>query len=147
MYTTHRGFLSPGQCELVAIPEDLTRRSRNAALGWGCGYIAMCPTMRVPEVARWNREVVYECVWNLLCAVERHNLAVEKGGMGKKIESLLMSPLATGIGKVSPAKWASQLIVALKHWEQSGREKEVWESMGWEAAERFAMEVEKTHEL
>jgi hypothetical protein len=54
--------------------------------------------MREPGEVRWDREVVYECVWGLLCQVEGHNRATEGGG---GIGRILITPLAVGVGKVS----------------------------------------------
>src|SRR5436305_394900 len=78
-----RGFAPPGTCTLVEFPEQLKTNDR------GCKWVALCPTMREPENVDWNREVVYECVWSLLCQVEGHNR-----GSRERIRSVLMTPLA-----------------------------------------------------
>ena len=91
LYDKWRGFAPPGSCTLVEFPEELKQNAR------GCSWVAICPTMKEPENVNWDREVVYECVWSLLCQVEGHN----RRHPGKKIRTILMTPLAAGIGKVS----------------------------------------------
>ena len=77
LYKMSRGFAAPGTCTLIPIPKDFAERSRTGDR-WGCRWLALCPTMRVPDNVEWDREVVYDCVWNLLCAIERHNRDVEE---------------------------------------------------------------------
>ena len=114
LYSEWRGFAPPGTCTLVRIPESFKVRSRNV---WGTKFLALCPTMRTPQEVEWDREVVYEAIWSLMCAVDKHNMAVVEGKADgeARIESLLMTPMATGIGKVSAERWAGQLCLALKH--------------------------------
>ncbi|KAK8099699.1 uncharacterized protein PG998_012940 [Apiospora kogelbergensis] len=144
LYRTCRGFAAPGTCTLVAIPRDFAGRCRSRN-PWGARRVALCPTMRLPSDAEWNREVVYECVWALLCAVDNHNRAVREGGEEEEeIRSVLMTPLATGVGRVSPERWASQAVLALKHFEDASRNPETWSKLGWEELGRYSVEVEAT---
>jgi len=153
LYRKWRGFAPPGTCTLVNIPADFGPRSRSRNV-WGAKRIALCPTMRLPSDAAWNREVVYECVWGLLCAIDNHNRAVregkEAGGAdsdGEEIRSVLMTPLATGVGRVSPERWAAQAVLALKHFEDASRNPETWSKLGWEELGRYSVEVEATWKL
>ncbi|KAK8024658.1 hypothetical protein PG993_012724 [Apiospora rasikravindrae] len=108
--------------------------------------------MRLPSNAEWNREVVYECVWGLLCAVDNHNRAVREakaagnddGNGDAEIRSVLMTPLATGVGRVSPERWASQAVLALKHFEDASRNPETWSRLGWKELGDYSLEVEST---
>ncbi|KAK7972171.1 hypothetical protein PG988_006305 [Apiospora saccharicola] len=159
LYGKWRGFAPPGTCTLVKIPWDDDKgadakfaasktRSRNV---WGVKRVALCPTMRLPTSAEWNREVVYECVWSLLCAVDNHNRAVREGKLSadeaddaEEIRSVLMTPLATGVGRVSPERWASQAVLALKHFEDASRNPEAWSRLGWKELGDYSVEVEAT---
>ncbi|KAK8073174.1 hypothetical protein PG994_004073 [Apiospora phragmitis] len=156
LYRRWRGFAPPGTCTLVEIP-DLTEgwagrsRSRNV---WSVRRVALCPTMRLPSDANWDREVVYECVWSLLCAIDNHNRevrerkgkAAENGGDrdGEEIRSVLMTPLATGVGGVSPERWAAQAVLALKHFEDASRNPDLWSKLGWMELGNHSLEVEAT---
>ncbi|KAK7906595.1 hypothetical protein PG985_016332 [Apiospora marii] len=152
LYRQWRGFAPPGTCTLIKIPWDDDKfaagktRSRNA---WGVRRVALCPTMRLPSGAEWNREVVYECVWSLLCAVDNHNRAVREGKVGgeddddaEEIRSVLMTPLATGVGRVSPERWAAQAVLALKHFEDASRNPDTWSRLGWKELGDYSVEVE-----
>ena len=58
LYDTFRGMLPPGTCHIVRIPDEFRGQLKyNDRQGWGCRYIAMCPTMRVPQSCTWDREV------------------------------------------------------------------------------------------
>ncbi|KAE8366784.1 hypothetical protein BDV27DRAFT_124766 [Aspergillus caelatus] len=135
LYEKWRGFAPPGSCTLVPFPKDM--EGTNA---WGCKWVAICPTMRAPDNVTWDREVVYECVWSLLCQVEcwNHDRSEDR------IDSILMTPLATGIGRVSPQRWASQLILAMKHFVDALERPERWSQLGWRDIEENVLEVEET---
>lgn len=128
LYDEWRGFAPPGTCTLVRIPEAFEGRSKNV---WGTKFLALCPTMRTPQDVTWDREVVYEAVWSLLCAVDKHNARVRDGKDPEKVEirSLLMTPMATGCGRVSAERWAHQLILALKHFVDSKENPRQWSSL------------------
>ncbi|ETS75950.1 hypothetical protein PFICI_12894 [Pestalotiopsis fici W106-1] len=156
IYTTHRGYLPPGHCQLVSMPGEWreARRLRyHDGAGWGCRYLALCPTMRTP--APCGREVVYACVWSLLGALERHNDAVASGqgdageetGRAARIESILMTPLGTGAGRVSYEQWARQAVLAVKHWLESMENPERWMKRDWADLARIEAELKLTHGL
>ncbi|KAL7920595.1 hypothetical protein ACQKWADRAFT_297952 [Trichoderma austrokoningii] len=136
LYDDYRGFAPPGTCTLLRIPDELLQRSRNA---WGTRYLALCPLMRVPSAVDWDREVVYECTWSLLCAIDKHNRTV-----GDDIRSLLMVPMATGVGAVSARKWASQTVLALKHYLDAVDHAAKWSSLEPSDIVEYAGDVEKT---
>lgn len=131
LYDKWRGFAPPGTCTLVEFPTSLKKNDR------GCKWVAICPTMREPEDVNWDREVVYECVWSLLCQVERFN----RGSKGDGIQSMLMTPLAAGVGKVSKERWAAQTVLAMKHFVEAVEKPEMWKSLQWDQIERICDEV------
>lgn len=135
LYDKWRGFAPPGSCTLVEFPEDLKQNP------FGCHWVAICPTMREPENVSWDRELVYECVWSLLCQVEGHNRHISEH---KKIRSMLMVPFAAGIGKVSKARWAGQTVLAMKHFVDALENPQVWGSLQWDTIEKIDNEVRVT---
>ncbi|OJJ68015.1 hypothetical protein ASPBRDRAFT_199713 [Aspergillus brasiliensis CBS 101740] len=145
LYRDYRGYLPPGSCTLISIPGEFIPRSKNV---WGTRYLALCPTMRVPQDVRWDREIVYECVWSLLCAVDRHNSDVERSPNGRqsRIDSLLMTPFATGCGFVSPEKWAKQMILALNHYIDAVQNPQKWSCLDLGQAMQYSKEVARTWE-
>ncbi|KAI1473030.1 macro domain-like protein [Daldinia caldariorum] len=160
LYRLHGGYLPPGSCCLVRIPEPFRGTLRyHDGRGWGCRFLALCPTMRVPAPCDWDRDVVYECVWSLLNAIERHNRGVEaeaeeeeeEGGEGAssgsgstKIGSILMTPLGTGTGKISDDKWAKQAVLAIKHFIDAKQHPETWSAMSWKETGKIDIELMKT---
>ncbi|KAA8648324.1 hypothetical protein EYZ11_005731 [Aspergillus tanneri] len=139
LYDRWRGFAPPGTCTLVPFPEELVGENP-----WGCKWVAICPTMRCPSRVSWDREVVYKCVWSLLCEVERWNREVREKASGERISRILMTPLATGVGRVTKERWAAQLIMALKHFVDAVERPERWQSLSWEDIYAEVEEVEKT---
>ncbi|KAJ5527361.1 hypothetical protein N7513_011520 [Penicillium frequentans] len=123
LYDKYRGFAPPGS--------------------------SICPTMREPDNVSWDREVVYECTWSLLCQVEGHNRHVsaerpaDGAGLGN-IETLLMTPLAVGVGKVSKERWAAQTVMAFKHFVEAVQKPEVWSGLEWNTIEKIGNEIEGT---
>ncbi|KAF4978807.1 hypothetical protein FZEAL_4874 [Fusarium zealandicum] len=141
LYEQWRGFAPPGSCTLVRIPEEFDARSRNV---WGTRRVALCPTMRMPADVRWDREVVYECVWSLLCAIDNHNREVRAGKAKERIRSILMTPLATGVGKVSAEKWATQAVLAMKHFVEASENPAKWSALDWGDFGKHCAEVQYT---
>ncbi|KAF7195844.1 hypothetical protein HII31_02861 [Pseudocercospora fuligena] len=103
--------------------------------------------MRIPWDVRWDREVVYECIWSLLCAVDGHNRQIRhRGGVEKPIKSVLMTPLATGCGMVSYERWAEQTVLAMKYFVEAVEKPEVWSRMTWENVFQKQVELNATWE-
>jgi O-acetyl-ADP-ribose deacetylase (regulator of RNase III) len=138
LYERWRGYAPPGSCTLVPFPKDL--EGTNA---WGCKWVAICPTMRFPYAASWDREVVYECVWSLLNELERWN----RTKSDDRIDSILITPLATGVGAVSPERWAAQFVLAMKHFVDALERPERWGNLNWDHIDDDATEVEKTWKM
>ncbi|KAF4987085.1 hypothetical protein FDECE_15608 [Fusarium decemcellulare] len=143
LYQQWRGFAPPGTCTLVQIPDSFHARSRNV---WGTRRVALCPTMRMPADARWDREVVYEAIWSLLCAISNHNVDVREGKIAEReeIRSVLMTPLATGVGRVSPERWATQAVLAMKHFVEAAENPDKWSALQWQDFGKPCAEVQLT---
>jgi len=90
----------------------------------------------------WDREVVYECVWSLLCQVEGFNRGL--GSEERKIGRILMTPLAVGAGRVSKERWAMQTVLALRHFVDALERPKRWGALQWDAIEEDCAQVEKT---
>jgi len=133
LYDKWRGFAPPGTCTLVEFPEQTKHNDR------GCKWVALCPTMREPENVNWDRGVVYECIWSLLCQVEGHNRR-----SSEQIQRILMAPLAAGIGKVSKERWAAQTIIAMRHFVDAVEKPEQWSSLQWDSIEKICDQVSET---
>lgn len=133
LYNKWRGFAPPGSCTLVEWGMTLASNSR------GCRWLALCPTMREPENVNWDREIVYECTWSLLCQIEGHNRR-----NSKKIRTILMTPFAAGVGKVSKERWASQTVLALKQFVESVETPQQWSKLEWDKIETICDEITST---
>lgn len=138
LYERWRGFAPPGTCTLVPFPHDMEGTNK-----WGCKWVAICPTMRTPEEVSWDREVVYKCVWSLLCEVEGWN----RDRSDDRIETILITPLATGAGAVSGKRWAAQFVLAMKHFVDALERPDRWSHMDWKEAYEDVQEVEKTFKM
>lgn len=146
-YDQWRGFAPPGTCTMINIPDEFHSRSKNV---WGTKRVALCPTMRVPQDTRWDREVVYECIWSLLCTVDNHNRDVREGKAAEgetEVTSLLMTPLATGCGRVSAERWAAQAVLAFKHFVDASENRDEWSSLDWKAIGDYSVEAQMTWEM
>lgn len=143
LYDFSRGYLPPGQSFIATIPTAFKGRGRYQGVDWGCKYIALCPTMRVPQDVVWDREVVYECIWSLLTALDRHNRAAGDGE--DQIRSILMTPLATGVGGVPFETWAQQAVLAMKHFTDAKRDGENWSRIGWSEVRSLNNDISETY--
>jgi hypothetical protein len=146
LYQESRGYAPPGSCTLIDVRRDsawheIKRAEQNEKgtsevpealkdYNGGCKYIALCPTMRVPREVKWDREVISECIWSLFCAIDANNREMKDPEL--QINSILMPPLATGVGRVSEAKWAAQCVMALKFWLEAVENPDKWSNLQWE---------------
>ena len=155
LYKKWRGFAPPGTCTIVPLLDDDdngatanassnadTTTSTNPPNPWGTKFLLLCPTMAVPWDVQWDREVVYECIWSLLCAVDTHNQSSTSDS--GRINSILMTPLATGVGRVRPQRWAEQCVLAIKHWIEAGAKPELWSRLEWDDISLRQDELEAT---
>ena len=100
--------------------------------------------MRTPQDVRWDKEVVYECTWCLLNAIDNHNSTCAEG---EKIRKVVCPGLATGVGRVSAKKCAVQMALAIKHYEEAVSNPEKWSKLSWGNIDEHAEEVKETYSL
>ncbi|RPD62872.1 macro domain-like protein [Lentinus tigrinus ALCF2SS1-6] len=152
------GYAPPGSCTLVPLPEAVAGPENR----WGTRVLAVVPTMKRPEEVGWNRELVYNAMWALLCEVGRWNAEVEaeagaeavvnatgtegagtRSGKRTRISRILTTGLGAGAGGVSAERCAAQMVLAVKHYAEAGAlpARLRWES---EEVERRVREVEET---
>ncbi|EJF56640.1 macro domain-like protein, partial [Dichomitus squalens LYAD-421 SS1] len=135
------GFAPAGTCTLVPLPAGVSGREGNK---WGTHTLAVLPTMKEPEWVGWNRELVYNGMWSLLCEIGRWNEEAEGAGRDpggsrcleakregekngqERIERVVMTGLGTGTGGVSAARCGRQMVLAVKHYLQGLPEKVRW---------------------
>ncbi|KAI0692411.1 hypothetical protein C8T65DRAFT_711381 [Cerioporus squamosus] len=126
LYARWRGFAPPGTCTLIPLSD--TPCAGNA---FRCRFVALCPTMRTPASVTWHREIVYNCVWSLLVAIDEHNSRIGDEG-GGKIETVVLTGLATGVGRVPAAVCAKQTALAFAHFhEATVGNPEKWKALEW----------------
>ena len=102
--------------------------------------------MRTPENVNWDREVVYECMWSLLVAIDNHN-ATASTSRKPRISKVALTGLATGVGGVSAEKCAMQMALAVKQYEEAVSKPEIWSKPPWNVIYKSASEVERTKRL
>jgi O-acetyl-ADP-ribose deacetylase (regulator of RNase III) len=141
LYQRWRGFAPPGTCTLVPLVGTDCGMNQH-----DCKFIALCPTMRTPENVNWDFEVVYECTWSLLVAIDNHNAIASASGQ-PKIAKIIVPGLATGVGGVSVEKCAVQMALAIKHYVEAVSNPEKWSKLRWNEIYVSASEVEETREL
>jgi O-acetyl-ADP-ribose deacetylase (regulator of RNase III) len=104
LYAIHNGYQPTGTCCIIPMHgfDNI----------FDCTYIAHCPTMRIPSNCRWNKEVVYNCMWSLLNEIRIYNHNKPK----QSIKTVFMTGLGTGVGRFPSDVCAEQMIVAYKHY-------------------------------
>jgi hypothetical protein len=65
----------------------------------------------------------------------------------REIKDILMTPLATGIGRVSPEKWAAQTLLAIRHFVRAVSDPEIGSSLEWHTIYDKHEEVKETYGL
>ncbi|TBU22315.1 macro domain-like protein [Dichomitus squalens] len=132
LYARWRGYAPAGTCTLV--PLGKTKCANNKL---GVRHVALCPTMRIPESVRWHKEVVYNCVWSLLVEIDNHNEAIAEDSEGaarrglREIETVAMTGLATGVGRVPVDMCARQMALAFAHYHEAKAKPEKWGALQW----------------
>lgn len=87
--------------------------------------------MRYPDRVNWDR----------VCQLEGWNRGQEED----RIEPILITPMATGVGGASGEKWAAQFVLALKHYVDAMERPERWRALGWREIDEEVSQVEKTY--
>jgi O-acetyl-ADP-ribose deacetylase (regulator of RNase III) len=140
LYKKWHGYAPPGTCTLVELPQDLTSNK------FQCRYIALCPTMRSPEDVSWARDISYDCMWSLLNELDIHNAEAEKKGQ-VVVRTILMTGFGTGVGKVSAARCAKQMSLAIKQFGIAKTEPDKWGAVEWSDVEGIVAEIKQTRLL
>lgn len=109
---TWGGYAPPSSCTIVPLPSDVSGAGKNP---WSARTLAVLPTMRVPQEVSWNKDLVYNCMWTLLCQISLWNRDRKEG---EHIHRVLMTGLGTGCGNVAAEVCAKQMVLAVKHWTQ-----------------------------
>lgn len=136
LHAIYNGYQTPGTCLLIPMQQFGDNKFK-------CKWIAHCPTMRMPSNCKWNKDVVYNCMWNLLCEVDRHN-KYRKGDGSKNnlITSVFLTGLGTGVGGFPANTCASQMILAYKHYRENLVK--VSPTTSWPQATAFGMDIDET---
>lgn len=152
LYKQWKGYAPPGTCTLVPLQGSVCEKNKH-----NCAYIALCPTMRTPGSVNWNKEIVYNCVWSLLTTLANHNSTFDERGnssitpnafaTGRRIRTVVMTGLATGVGAVAPARFSSQLALAVRDFVDASANPRKWSSLEWEEILKIAEDAKKTHGL
>ncbi|TFY76943.1 hypothetical protein EWM64_g7068 [Hericium alpestre] len=136
-----RGYAPPSSCTITSIPEEVSE-SHNP---WGAASMAIVPTIRQPEDVSWHKDLVYNSMWSLLVEISQWNRGrrtMEGDRDAKKIDTVLMTGLATGWGQISTEKCAWQMMLAVKHFVQG-----IPEGARWDDMHPIVVEVDATLEL
>lgn len=136
------GFVPPGSCAIVPLPEDVRGPHKNP---WHTTSLAILPTMHIPEDVSWHKDLVYHAMWTLLVEIKKRNQLVLVGEDGanssSSIHTVLMTGLGTGQGGISVKRCAQQMVLAVKHWQQQGLPEN---HVRWEDVNQRNAEIERT---
>ncbi|CAG8469910.1 337_t:CDS:2 [Gigaspora margarita] len=110
------GEQNVGTCLLVDVRELATKiKNSSNQKGSFPGYIAHCPTMRIPKVLD-NDDLVYRCTWAMLTAIKKHNVkALEEGSKHQRINAVVCAGFGTGVGGLSEELCAKQMMLAINN--------------------------------
>ncbi|EIN14694.1 macro domain-like protein [Punctularia strigosozonata HHB-11173 SS5] len=143
IYERYTGYLPPASCIVV----DL-RKSELKDNKFGANSIAVLPTMRYPEDVTWDKDLVYNCMWNLLVQLSK-NCPGEPGFKqgAPPIKKVLMTGLATGVGGISAKKCAAQMALAVKHFAEARQLPAKHIKSDWSDVSKRHLELEKTRSM
>ncbi|KAI0758652.1 macro domain-like protein [Trametes elegans] len=138
LYDRWRGFAPPGTCTLIPLKD--TPCAHNP---FQTRFVALCPTMRTPRSVRWHKEIVYDCVWSLLVAVDNHNAraAADPDPAVRAIETVAMTGLGTGIGMYPAEECAKQTALAFAHFADATANPDKWAALTWKDILRMPLDV------
>ena len=125
------GYAPPGSCTLVPLADDMAGTNNP----WGARVMAVIPTMRVPADVSWNQDLVYNCMWSLLCEIVKWN----RNPNQDPIRTVLSPGLGTGTGEVDHNQCARQMVLAAKHFQEP-----LPVHPRWEHVESHARDVEES---
>lgn len=116
------GYAPPGSCTLVPLADDMAGTNNP----WGTKVMAVIPTMRVPDDVSWHKDLVYNCMWSLLCEIVKWNRIPNQD----PIRTVLSTGLGTGTGGVDYDQCARQMVLAVKHFQEPLPVHPRWEHVG-----------------
>ena len=125
------GYAPPGSCTLVPLADDMAGTNNP----WGARVMAVIPTMRVPADISWHQDLVYNCMWSLLCEIVKWN----RNPNQDPIRIVLSPGLGTGTGEVDHNQCARQMVLAAKHFQEP-----LPVHPRWEHVESHARDVEES---
>lgn len=131
LYSIYNGFQPTGTALLIPMHPF----SGNI---YKCKWIMHCPTMRTPSNCTWNKEVVYNCMWSLLCELWRQNTVKSKN----EIKTVFITGLGTGIGNFPSETCAQQMILAYKHFLSNLSKTEKCTS--WQEIKNLGLDIDGT---
>lgn len=121
------GYAPPGSCTLVPLADDMAGTNNP----WGTRVMAVIPTMRVPDDVSWHRDLVYNCMWSLLCEIVKWNRIPNQD----PIRTVLSTGLGTGTGGLDYDQCARQMVLAAKHFQEPLPVHPRWKHVGSYAAD------------
>lgn len=130
LHRVYNGYQVTGTCLLMPVADFGESR-------YGCKWIAHCPTMRTPSNCKWNKEVVYNCIWSLLCELHHHP---SKNG---KIKTVLLTGLGTGVGQFPADTCAAQMMLAFRHFRDNLKKSS--KTTSWSQARDYGLDIEETY--
>ncbi len=125
------GYAPPGTCTLVPLADDMAGTNNP----WGARIMALIPTMRVPDDISWHQDLVYNCMWSLLCEIVKWN----RNPTQEPIRTVLSTGLGTGTGEIDYNQCARQMVLAAKHFQ-----KPLPVHPRWKHVESYARDVEES---
>jgi O-acetyl-ADP-ribose deacetylase (regulator of RNase III) len=130
-FNYYQGYQLAGTCLLIPLEQNKPNVK----------FIAHTPTMRYPSNVKWNKEIVYNCMWSLLSQIYQYN----KNNAHNKIETVFLTGFATGIGRFPPEVCAAQMILAYKHFcfnVENNIKNNTWYSVN-----QKSIDIEETYRL
>jgi O-acetyl-ADP-ribose deacetylase (regulator of RNase III) len=95
-------------------------------LGVDVPQLVHLPTMSSPSYIPRGSPIVFYCMWNLLCQVQRNNRAAQTPGATEvPIKRVIISGLGTGVGGVSSVACAEQMYKAFSMFCAADGERDV----------------------
>ena len=101
--------------------------------------MAVIPTMRVPDNVAWHKDLVYNCMWSLLCEIAKWNR--NRTPNQEPIRTVLTTGLGTGTGGVNYNQCARQMVLAVKHYQDPPPVHPRWKDV-----ELYALDVDQSVE-
>jgi O-acetyl-ADP-ribose deacetylase (regulator of RNase III) len=106
-----------------------------------CKWLLHVPTMKQPCNMFWYKDIVYNCMFSLLNSIHQHNMQYPD----HKIQTVFLTGLATGIGRIPTAVAASQMILAYKHFKFNLEKRE--KTTSWKEITSFGLDIDEINRV